>query len=113
MNTLRSVPTLDEIARDPSQAAALSPEVIRAIFGQVVLLQTALLPYTWRADAPAAPGPHADDWISLADAAALIGRPTSWLLRRSPRPVWLRRLGRKTFLVNRPALLRWLDSRPS
>lgn len=114
MATLVSVPGLDDLARDPSQAAALPSEAARALFGQAVLVQAALLPHVWRQDSlPAAQRPANEDWIPLDEAAALVRRPKSWLLRRSPRPAWLKQLGRKTFVVNRPGLLRWFDSRPS
>ncbi len=110
---LAPVPSLDEIAREPAKAAALPAETARALFGQVVLVQAALLPQLLRPDAGADGPEPPEDWISLDAAAALVGRPRSWLLRRHPRPAWVKRLGRKTFVVNRRALQRWLDSRPS
>ena len=111
---LAAVPTLDEIAREPAKAATLPADTARALYGQLVLVQAALLPQLLCTDRNpvAAPEPP-EDWISLDDAAALVGRPRSWLLRRQPRPAWLKRLSGKVFVVNRAGLLRWLSNRPS
>ena len=111
---LAAVPTLDEIAREPGKAAALPPDTTRALFSQLVVVQAALLPQMLCTDRNpvAAPEPP-EDWIALDAAAALVGRPRSWLLRRRPRPGWLKRLSGKVFIVNRRGLQRWLDSRPS
>jgi hypothetical protein len=107
------VPTLDEIVREPARAAALAAETVRALFGQAAIAQATLLPRLLLNDSGPAIPEKPEDWISLEEAAALVGRPRSWLLRRHPRPAWLKRLGRKTFVVNRRGLERWLDSRPS
>jgi hypothetical protein len=106
--------SLDDLARDPTRAATLPSHAVRALFGQVILVQAALLPQLMRQDdgGPAAAEPT-EDWISLEVAADMLGRPRSWILRRRPRPAWLKRLGRKTFVVNRRGLERWLESRPA
>lgn len=114
---LAAVPGLCELAADPALLERLALDALLDLQRQLGHLSVDVGAAVTRQMARRAPGrpdaEPADDWISLDEAAALVSRPRSWLLRRHPRPAWLKRLGRKTFVVSRRALDRWLDSRPS
>ncbi len=111
---LTAVPTIADLLTTPMLAGTLPRAVLTHLYRQVAPLEAHIRAALAGGEATQAESiVVATDWISLDEAAALVGRSRSWLLRRHPRPAWLRRLSRKTFRVNRLALLRWLDSRPS
>src|SRR5262245_40644558 len=98
----------------PVLADALPRTVLVDLYRQVAPLEAHLRAALAASDpAPRQPAEPVEDWITLEEAAVICGRPRNWLLRRQPRPAWIKRLGRKTFVVSRPGLRRWLDSRPS
>jgi hypothetical protein len=112
-----AVPTLAEIQADLCLLDHLPVGVLITLRRQARYLEADLSAAVERRMAQSgrqcADAEPSDDWISLDEAADLVRRPRSWLLRRHPRPAWLKRLGRKTFVVSRLGLQRWLDSRPS
>jgi len=110
------VPSLDALADQPEAFDALPPATQAALLERAEVLAARLrvkLLAAKTSAAPATPKRPEEGMISLDAAAALVGRPRSWLLRRQPRPAWLKRVSGKTFVVDRAGLLRWLSSRPS
>lgn len=75
------VPGLDDLARDPSQAAALPPDAARALFGQAVLVQTALLPYLGTPE----PRPERVEVLGVEEAARRLGTSADSLYRKRKR----------------------------
>lgn len=54
-----------------------------------------------------------DDVISLEEAAAILHIPPERIKRNASRFPFVRRLSRKNWICLRPALMRWIASRPN
>jgi hypothetical protein len=105
--------TLDDIARSPGQAGALRPEEARALLAQCVIVQSALLAPVLAAvpAAPAgAPTASSEEWLTLEDAAKLIGVSTRWFTRRRGRLAFVKKLSPKKVMVDKAGLLRWVGA---
>jgi hypothetical protein len=112
--SLTGVPTIGDLLKAPQLANTLPRAVLADLYRQVAPLEAHIrAALAGRETALPEPMDSAEDWISLDEAAALVRRPRGWLLRRHPRPVWLKQVGRKTFVVSHRGFMRWLDSRPS
>jgi hypothetical protein len=109
MNTaLKPLPSLDALAADPAQAAALEPAQVSAVLIQLASLQAALGASLLNHQAPAAAEP--DKMLSLEQAGAILQQTPDWI-RRHPKLPFIRRISRKKFLVSESALNRWLANR--
>ena len=89
------VPSLDALAADPAQAAALPPEVAQALWTRCVLVQAALLPrLTALNGAGASEAAEADRLLTVEEAARTLGVSEDWLYRRAARLPFTVRMGR-------------------
>jgi excisionase family DNA binding protein len=89
-----SVPTLDSLATDPTQAQALSPDVARVLWTRCVLVQAALLPGLTAQNGEGAPAvPEADQLLTVEEAARRLGVSKDWVYRRAARLPFTVRLG--------------------
>jgi len=109
-NVLAAVPRLDDIARDPTRASGLAPDVARALHSQCVIVLTALLPSIAPASAPAAtPTPEASKLLKPDEASARFNLSKRWLLGHAADIPGTVRLSRKTVLFDEARLSRWLE----
>jgi predicted DNA-binding transcriptional regulator AlpA len=109
--TLGPVPTLDEIAMDPSLAEALAPDAIRSLAARAAVVLVTLAAHG-NNGAPPSLEPHGDKvLLDYAGVAHLLGVSRSWVEKHvadlPPRrslagtPRWLR-----------SELEKWICSRP-
>lgn len=107
--SLAPVPTLDELAADPTKAAALPPQARQTLALRAVAALAALAV----APAPAIPSPEAPDQERLLDvgeAARRLGVSRDWLYRRASRLPFTVRLGRAV-RVSEAGLARYIRQR--
>ena len=98
--------SLDTLAQDPAQAAALPPEVRRVVLLQCVTIIGACAV----AESPVtvlAPSAEPEQYVSAEEGARLLGVTPRWLYRNQRRLPFVRRLSRKVLQVSLPALRRW------
>lgn len=108
---LAPVPSLDELASDPTKAAGLSPDVARALTLRCAAVLTALAAVGGPANAPAREPPADDHLLTADEAAARLGTSPRWLRRHAGRLPFARRLSRKTLRYSEAGLTRWLAAR--
>jgi predicted DNA-binding transcriptional regulator AlpA len=106
-----ALPTLDELAADPTKAAELSPDVAQRMCLRCIAALTALS-VTAAAIRPSATAPAEDCLIGPQEVADMIGMSRSWVEKHTdvlpPRrsvegsPRWLR-----------SDVVRWLRNRPA
>lgn len=63
------------------------------------------------APVPATTTAPADNWLSVEQAGAQIGRSPRWFYRNAKRLPFVKRLSRKVLLVSEQGMKRWIDSR--
>jgi hypothetical protein len=98
------------ILADPDRITELPAEAIPFVLARLTALQsqltTQLLLTTGRpAEAPQA----AEEWIDIAEASQVIHKSTKWFYRHARTLPFVRRLGPKSLLVSKPAMMRWLE----
>jgi hypothetical protein len=98
--------SLDALAGDLAQAAALSPEIRRAVMLQCLTILGACAVGAG-ATAPPPPSPVEEQYVSAEEGARLLGVTPRWLYRNKQRLPFVRRLSRKVLQVSLPALRRW------
>ena len=113
---LTTVPSLDEIAADPSRAERLPTEAARQLLARCMIVQNALLIPALGAPTPqlTAKPPHREtDRLMLTpkQAADRFNIPKRWLLAHADRIPGIARLSRKTIRFDEEALDRWLAHR--
>ncbi|MBI3091680.1 MAG: helix-turn-helix domain-containing protein [Candidatus Tectomicrobia bacterium] len=80
------VPSLDDIAGDPAQVTALSPEAATALLAKLTVAQGALMGRLLALQADgrhAVGGPAEDRLLTVEDAAAKLCVTVDWLYRRT------------------------------
>ena len=79
-----AVPSLDELAADPTRAAGLPPATLHALLCRCATVQTVLLGALMAASARAGdPGGEPDSLLDVAAAAARLGASRDWLYRHA------------------------------
>ncbi len=114
--TLTTVPSLDEIAADPSRAERLPTEAARKLLARCVIVQNALLIQALGAPAPeftAKPPQRETDrpMLTPKQAANRFNIPKRWLLAHADQIPGIARLSRKMIRFDEEALDRWLAHR--
>lgn len=111
-----SVPTVKELARDPSRARGLSSTVIAALLAKCSAdlaelsaaqsaLSAALL------DSKQAAPPEVDDWITVDEAAGVLHHNRRWLYRNAANLPFVRRVSRKSLLCSESGIKKWMAAR--
>lgn len=111
--SLRALPSLDELLRDPARAAELPVDAARALYARASALTGALLVRSMAAD-PAENGrPHAsgDRLLGPADVAARIGKSRSWVEKNTDELPPRRRVGGEG-RWSESEIEAWIRSRP-
>jgi hypothetical protein len=102
---LGSVPTLDEIAREPLRALALGPEQAVALIAQCGAAQAALMAGLART----APSESQDDHLlTVEQAAAKLAVTPEWLYRRAKRLRLATKLGDGTLRFSNAVLEKYI-----
>ena len=81
-----AVPTLDELAADPTRASALSSTALQSLLCRCIAAQTALLGALLAASGPkteVAKEPMPDTLLNVADAAMRLATTKDWLYRHA------------------------------
>lgn len=114
---LASVPSLDEIARDPGCAGGLPVRTLAALQGRAAAVLTALAAAALAATETAQearaskPTPAAGDRTLNADQiAAKLGQTRRWVFRNARKLPFVRRISRKALAGSEAGLRRWRDS---
>lgn len=103
-----AVPSLDELATDPSKAAGLPPEVARALTLRCAAVLTALAAVRPAATNGSGRDPSAEDrLLKPEEAAAILGVTPRWLYRHAAHLPFTRRLSRKCLRFSDAGLRRW------
>jgi hypothetical protein len=113
---MQPVPTVKELARDPSRARGLSPTVIAALlakFGADLAELSSAQNALAAALLDSKQAPHAtadaDDRMMTADEAAVVlHHDRRWLYRHAADLPFVRRVSRKSFLCSEIGLRKWL-----
>ena len=113
---LMTVPSLDEIAADPSRAERLPTEAARKLLARCVIVQNALVIPALGAptsEFTAKPPQRETDrpMLTPEQAADRFNIPKRWLLAHAEQIPGLARLSRKTIRFDEEALDRWLTHR--
>lgn len=53
--------------------------------------------------------PEADQWLTAAEVASMLRRTRAWVYRQARRWPFAKKLGRKTLLISKPHLERWVQ----
>jgi len=107
------VPTLDEIARDPSRAHGLPAPTLVALATLCAAAQSVIA----QAQAALLLSPQArptrndspdDQMLTVEEAAAMLRQSKQWLYRHADQLPFVRRLSRKKLLCSRSGIVHWL-----
>jgi hypothetical protein len=120
------VPSLDEIAREPTLAHGLAPEARALLLARCAAALAALsASLTVGEERPAAPTrsgtgpedgrlgrivPTADFSLDADEAAAMLRKPRRWLFENAERLPFVRRISKKTLLCSESGLKRWVQA---
>ena len=111
------IPTLDELAQDPSKATILSTEersslLVRCAAVLIALSAPMLVPMGAQAvPTESREGPERDRLLWVQEAARRLGVTPAWLYRRHRSLPFARKLSHKVLRVSEAALNRWLATR--
>jgi len=113
---LQSVPTIEEIAHDPSRVRGLSAGTIAALMARTAAVQGTLsaaliLSAPGGSEQPAA-ATHSDDRMLTPDeAATLLRKKRQWIYRNAHTLPFVKRVSRKSLLCSEAGIKRWLAVR--
>ena len=106
------VPSLDELAQDPTKAARLAPEVRRTVTLRCAAIIGACAagdPDT--GDDPPVAASTEDQWLTPDEAGKILRKPRAWLIRHHRELPFANQVSRKNILFSRRGLFRWMASR--
>lgn len=112
---MKAVPTLDQLARDPSAAVGLPAAALAALHAQCTAalsaIGMALASVQSSHDANTkAVGDDGDRLLTVDEAAELLRRDRRWIYRHSTLP-FVRRVSRKSLLCSESGIRKWLAAR--
>jgi len=108
------VPSLEEVAADPSSAAGLSLETFAALAVRCAIVQTALAEALFAA-AKSQPVRRSDQsatdrTLDADEIARQLGQNRRWVFRNSKKLPFVRRTSRKSIVCSEAALRRWRET---
>lgn len=111
--TLAAIPSLDDLARDPAHAAALAPDVARALLVRASAV-TAALETALRTTAPMNGSTPADEpedkLLSIEEAMAILHRPRWWMYAHAAQIPGARRVHKRLLLFSERRLRAWAEA---
>jgi hypothetical protein len=110
---MRAVPSLDQLARDPSAAVGLPPVALAALHLQCTAALSAIgLAWATAGQSAQSTSDTADDQMLTVDEAASILRcERRWIYRHANTLPFVRRLSPRSLLCSRKGVERWLATR--
>ncbi len=113
--TARPVPTLDELAADPTRAGDLPRQAAEALLARLTVAQSALvgrlLALGATGSGPPPTPPEMDYWLTVEEAADLTGLPPRWFYRHWKTLPFARKPSRKALRFSEAGLRRWLAAK--
>lgn len=114
---IASVPTLDDIARDPGCAGGLPARALAALQSRAAVVQAALAAeaLAMAIERPEAHGqpsqtPAGDRTLNADQIAEQLGQTRRWVFRNVCKLPFVRRISRKALAGSEAGLRRWRDS---
>jgi hypothetical protein len=113
---MRAVPSLDQLARDPSAAVGLPAAALAALHLQCTAAISAI-GVAWASAGQSGPNPAqtpADDkMLTIEEASERLRKGRQWLYRNAARLPFVRRISRKSLLVSEAGLNAYLAAKPA
>jgi hypothetical protein len=109
---MQAVPTLDQLARDPSAAVGLPTSALAALHLQCTAALSAI-GFAWASAGQSGqtPAENRDDrMLTVDEAAAMLRRDRRWIYRHSNLP-FVRRVSRKSLLCSESGIKKWLAAK--
>jgi hypothetical protein len=110
---MRAVPSLDQLARDPSAAVGLPAAALAALHLQATAALSAIgLAWASSGQSAQSTSETADDqMLTVDEAAAILRRERRWIYRHAATLPFVRRLSPRSLLCSRKGVERWLAAR--
>jgi hypothetical protein len=114
---LTAIPTLDDLARDPSRAQDLPADAIAALAMRCATVHAALAAAAWAVNSrsshkrPTVVETSKDRLLNETETEAMLGRPRRWIFRNADKLPFIRRVSAKHFVASERELSRWLGAR--
>ncbi len=110
---LAAIPTLDDLARDPSLADTLPAAAVAALLGRAQIttaaLHARLLSIASESHGPS-PRTPADRTIGADEIAAILGVNRRFVFRHAKELPFIRRVSRKALAASETAVRRWRET---
>jgi hypothetical protein len=113
---MRAVPSLDQLARDPSAAVGLPPAALAALHMQATAVLSAIglaWASTGQGDQQAPVDKSDNRMLTIDEASARLRKGRQWLYRNAARLPFVRRISRKSLLVSEAGLNAYLAAKPA
>jgi hypothetical protein len=110
---MRAVPSLDQLARDPSTAVGLPPAALAALHLQCTAALSAV-GFAWASAGQSGQAPAEmpdDQMLTVDETAALLRRKRRWIYSHADSLPFVRRLSPRSLLCSRKGVERWLAAR--
>ena len=110
---MNSIPTLDEISREPERLQGLDSTTLFALalransVAGMIAAHLAIASNGHHHPAPA----QAEEWVTVEDAAELAHKSRRWFFRNSSRLPFIKRVSARSVVVSRQGLERWISRR--
>jgi hypothetical protein len=111
---MRAVPSLDQLARDPSAAVGLPAAALTALHLQATAALSAIglaWASSWQSAQGTSETADADQMLTVDEAAELLRRKRRWIYRHAATLPFVRRLTPRSLLCSRRGVERWLAAR--
>jgi len=105
------VPSLDEIARNPACADGLQPETLAKLLAQIAAAQSVVAARLVAATIVNGNGTvpvEADEMLTVAEAAKVLRKTARWIWRRKKTLPFVRQINRRSMLVSKRELMKWI-----
>jgi hypothetical protein len=102
-------PSLDALAANPAQVAALEPAEVCVVFTLLAGLQAALWASLLNHRQPAAPEP--DRMLNIEELSGILQETPEWIRRHAKKLPFAKRVSRNRLLFSETGLNRWLGNR--
>jgi predicted DNA-binding transcriptional regulator AlpA len=109
---MRVIPSLDQLARDPSVAVGLPPAVLVALHLQCATALSAI-GLAWAASGQSGQQATAenreDRMLTPDEAASILRRSKRWIYRHADHLPFIKRLSPKSVLCSEAGIKKWLE----
>ena len=113
--TLRPIPGLDQIARDPRSATTIGRSALISLLLRNAVVQSVIVAQLSAIESVDTPTPAIEygdkKMLTPDEASILIHKPRRWIIDNRDRLPWVTRVSRKTFLCSESGIQKWLATR--